>query len=188
MRNCQALHRSSEQTVITQHCSGLLNTRTIKWLVDDAWEVKVSIDGLRSVHDRLRLDPMGIGTFDRIERHVRTLSQKIPERFSTTSVLCKGPDSAQIFDGIAGLGVRTFEIIPAFATWESDVLPGVTEMARCRAFILDYARRLANSKEMPICTRFQTQLRLVLGIGNMRWALFYRCGTAGERITSAGFL
>ena len=69
----------------------LLDARIIRWLVADGWEVKVSLDGPRErYHDRFRTDGMGCGTYDRIERHVRTLSRKIPERFSTTSVLCKG--------------------------------------------------------------------------------------------------
>lgn len=159
----------------------LLDARIIKWLVDDAWEVKVSLDGPREVHDRFRRDGSGSGTFDRIERHVRTLSKKIPERFSTTSVLCKGSDPAQIFYEIAALGVRTMELVPVAAPRGAVFLPGATETNAYRAFILDYAKRVARSKEMPTCTRFQSQLRRVLGIGNMQIA----CG-AGRTLFAMG--
>lgn len=159
----------------------LLNARIIQWLVADGWEVKVSLDGPREVHDRFRTDGMGRGTYDRIERHVRTLSKKIPERFSTTSVLCKGSDPARILHEIAGLGVRTLEIVPAAAPPGAPFLPGETEIDHYRAFILAYAKSVAKSKEMPTITRFQTQLRRVLGIGNRQIA----CG-AGRTLFAVG--
>jgi uncharacterized protein len=159
----------------------LLNARIVRWLVADGWEVKVSLDGPREFHDRFRTDGMGHGTYDRIERHVRALSKKIPERFSTTSVLCQGSDPSRIFQEITGLGVRALEIVPAAAPPGAPFLPGETEIDHYRAFILAYAKRVAKSREMPTITRFQTQLRRVLGIGNRQIA----CG-AGRTLFAVG--
>jgi uncharacterized protein len=159
----------------------LLDARTLRWLAADGWEVKVSLDGPREVHDRFRMDGLGSGTYDRIERHVRTLSRKIPERFSTTSVLCKGSDPAHIFHAIAGLGVRTMEIVPAAAPPGAAFLPGETEMEGYRAFILAYAKKAAKYRQIPVLTRFQTRLRRVLGIGNQQIA----CG-AGRTLFAVG--
>lgn len=144
----------------------LLNRRIDKWLVDDGWEVKVSLDGRRADHDRFRTDAKGGGTYDRIKRHVRWLADKIPDRFSTTAVLCKGSDPARIFSGKAALGIRSMEFVPVAAQLGSPLLPGEQELNAYRTFIHNYAKKVAKKKDAPICIRFQTQLRRVLGIGN----------------------
>lgn len=144
----------------------LLDDRIIKWLVEDGWEVKVSLDGRRADHDRYRTDVKGCGTYDRIKRQVRRLADKIPDRFSTTAVLCKGSDPARIYAGKAALGVRSMEFVPVAAPPGSSLLPGEKEMNAYRDFIQDHAKKLAKKKNMPTCIRFQTQLRRALRIGN----------------------
>ena len=44
----------------------LLDSRITKWLIDDAWEVKVSLDGPRVIHARFRRDSHGRGTCERV--------------------------------------------------------------------------------------------------------------------------
>lgn len=158
-----------------------LNRRTIQWLVDDAWEVKVSLDGPREVHDQFRRGRNGKGTYARIERDVRTLSSKIPERLSTTSVLCKGTDPAKVFYAIARLGVRRIDLVPAAAPRDSSFLLGEADLNEYRRFTLDYAKKLAKGRGMPVSIRFRKRLQRVLGLGNSQVA----CG-AGRTFFAVG--
>lgn len=159
----------------------LLDSQITKWLIDDAWEVKVSLDGPREIHDRFRRDSNGRGTFDRIRRQVINLLKKIPERVSTTAVLCKGSDPEQIYNEIAGLGVRTIELVPLAIHKDSPFIPGETEVEKYREFIFSYAERAVKSGDMPVITRFQTRLKRVMGIGNRQVACW-----AGRRFFAAG--
>ncbi len=159
----------------------LLDDSIMDWLIKDGWNVKISIDGGAQVHDMYRVDKKGKGTFTRIEKAVRTLAEKIPERFTTTSVLCRGTDPAKVFYEIASLGVGRIELVPVAAASPSPLSLREEDLAAYRHFIFDYARRSADGEKLPVHIRFQKRLQKVLGYGNTR----IPCG-AGRNFIAAG--
>ena len=80
------------------------------------------------------------GTFRRIERHVKDLASRMPESFSTTSVLCRGTDPQRVFFDIATLGVRRIELVPVAVSGSSNLSLMDEDMAAYGIFIADYAR------------------------------------------------
>lgn len=146
----------------------LLNDEIIGWLVEDEWDVKVSLDGGEATHDHNRVNPDGSGTYRIIEKHVQTLAKAIPERFSTTSVLCHGTDPSEVFNSIADLGVRSIEIVPVAAPPGSDIKLNEDDLERYKLFVLDHAQKLAHGEDYPSLISFRKRLQRVLGYGNTR--------------------
>ncbi len=144
----------------------LLSDALDEELVAGGWSVKVSLDGSEEDHNRCRRDKDGRGTFRRIERHVKDLARRMPESFSTTSVLCRGTDPQRVFFDIASMGVRRIELVPVAATGSSNLSLTDEDMAAYGIFIADYARRLAAGEDLPTNIRFQKRLQKVLGYGN----------------------
>ncbi len=153
----------------------------IRWLIDEGWNVKISIDGGAEIHDRYRVDREGRGTFRRIERAVRTLSMEIPERFSTTSVICRGTDPRQVFYDIAAMGVKRIELVPVAAPHSSHLTLCEDDLVAYRRFIFDYVQRIARGEDVPTHIRFQKRLQRALGYGNTR----VPCG-AGRNFLAIG--
>jgi len=147
-----------------------LTSQIVKWLVHGGWEVKVSMDGPREVHDRFRRGADGSGTYAKIEENVRVLASLIPDRFSTTSVLCKGTDPGEAFYGIARLGVRKIELVPVAAPENSAFSLGGKDIIADRRFLLDYAKKAARSRAPSVNIRFRKRLQRVLGLGNSQVA------------------
>jgi uncharacterized protein len=158
-----------------------LTPRIIKWLAEGGWEVKVSLDGPEEIHNRFRRMGNGRATYAKIERNVRTLSSIIPDRFSTTSVLCKDTDPAQVFYGIAGLGVRRIELVPVASRENAPFLLDVKDFEAYRRFIREYAKKAARSRSLPMNIRFRKRLQRVVGFGNSQIA----CG-AGRNFFAVG--
>ncbi len=57
----------------------------------------------------------GEGTYHTIKTAVNQLAKDMPERFSTTSVLCHGTDPKDVFYAIASMGVKRIEMVPIAA-------------------------------------------------------------------------
>jgi uncharacterized protein len=162
----------------------LLNYSIMSWLIDDHWNLKISIDGGIEVHDRYRVDKKGNGTFRKIEQAVRFLSEKIPMRFSTTSVLCHGTDPAQVFYSIASLGVKKIELVPVATPQPSPYALDLDDLLAYRRFIFNYAQRILKGENVPINIHFKKRLQKTLGYGNTRvncWAgrSFFSAGPDG---------
>lgn len=158
-----------------------LSETIICQLIEDGWNIKISIDGGIDIHDHYRVDKRGRGTFKRIEQTVRTLAAKIPEQFSTTSVLCHGTDPQQVFYAIASMGVRKIELVPVAAPYSSPFALHEDDLAAYRYFIFDYAQRIARGENIPIHIRFLKRLQKVLGYYNTRIS----CG-AGRNFIATG--
>jgi uncharacterized protein len=159
----------------------MLNDSIVQDLIDGGWNIKVSIDGPEAVHDLYRRDKSGRGTYKKIESHVRYMAMQIPERFSTTSVLCRSVDPAQVFYDIASLGVRRIELVPVAVPGSSPLSLTSEDMLAYRDFITDYAKRLAAGEDLPIHIRFHKRLQRVLGYNNA----CIPCG-AGRNFLAAG--
>lgn len=150
--------------------NGTLADVTVRnWLVASGWHVKVSLDGPRLVHDRWRVTRKGAGTFEQVAEAVADLAARMPERLSATAVLCRGADPAEVFEAIAGLGVRRIELVPV-AHRDTAILPGRDDVRRYERFVDAYARRWSDAEtdDVPTLVRFETRVRRVLGYDTQR--------------------
>ncbi len=179
-RNLAAAHHLQVSLHITTNGT-LLTEEICTWLLEEGWRVKVSLDGTASIHDENRKDRQGRGTYHTIETYVRMLARKRPEQFSTTSVLCHGTDPAEVFYGIARLGVKTIEIVPVAALIPSPLVLTEEDTTLYRRFLSDYVEKIARGVRMPLLTRFIKRLHEVMGYNNSRVA----CG-AGRTFLAVG--
>ena len=145
-----------------------INNQVIDWLVEDQWNVKVSIDGDQMVHDKNRKYKSDRGTYCEVSKAVTVLAQKIPEKFSTTSVLCRGVDPSKVFYHLASLGVKRIELVPVATAKDSILELSKSDLEAYRRFIADYAQKLADGKMVPLNIRFHNRLLRVLGFKNNR--------------------
>ncbi len=158
-----------------------LNNEIIDWLIADRWNVKISIDGDKGIHDMNRKYKSDRGTYDEVSEAVTVLAKKIPDRFSTTSVLCGGTDPSRVFYHIASLGVKRIELVPVAATKDSSLQLSKSDVESYRKFIADYVQKLADGQPVPINIRFHNRLLRVLGYKNNRTP----CG-AGRNFFASG--
>lgn len=160
--------------------NGLLLTDEIcDWLIQDGWRVKVSLDGPQYIHDQNRKDIQGQGTYEKIEKYIKRLSE-IPT-FSTTSVLCHGTDPKKVFYGIAALGVQNIEVVPVAVVHPSPLGLTDNDIHKYNAFVSDYVQRLAAGESLPYLIRFMNRLQRVMGYNNNR----IPCG-AGRTFLAVG--
>lgn len=132
------------------------------WLVASGWHVKVSLDGPQPIHDRWRVTPSGTGTFEPVSAVVADLARRMPERLSVTAVLCRGADPEQVFEAIAGLGVRRIELVPV-AHQDPAVLPDQQDVEGYERFLQRYVRRFRNEPAIPMLVRFQNCVQRAMG-------------------------
>lgn len=111
----------------------LADAPTRDWLVASGWQVKISLDGPPSIHDRWRVTGSGTGTYERVGPAVADLARRMPQRLSVTAVLCRGNDPFEVFAGIAALGVRRIELVPAVHA-DPAIAPGEEDAQRYADF------------------------------------------------------
>jgi uncharacterized protein len=179
----KAQHRSLSLYLTTN--GTCLNNQVLDWLIADQWNVKVSIDGNQGIHDENRKYKSGRGTYSEVSKAVAVLAQRIPEKFSTTSVLCRGADPSRVFYHIASLGVKRIELVPVAVAKDSILQLSKSDLESYRRFIEDYAQKLADGKTVPINIRFHNRLLRVLGYKNNRTPCgagrnFFAYGPTGE--------
>jgi uncharacterized protein len=145
----------------------LVDDYVADWLAATGWRIKVSIDGPRSIHDRYRVGRGGEGTYDKVAAAIRRLLERCPERVSVAAVLCHGTDPAEVFEAIAGLGVRRIEFVPV-AHHDRRLWPSLADLHAYREFIRDYAAALVRdgAEPHPMLVRFEECVRRVMGCGN----------------------
>ncbi|MCE7743681.1 MAG: SPASM domain-containing protein [Candidatus Heimdallarchaeota archaeon] len=150
--------------------NGLLITDEIyKWLIEDGWGIKISIDGNEQIHDRNRRDIHGQGTFQKIAKITKRFAKDIPDRFSATAVFCKDTNPAEIFNGIAELNVPRIEIVPVAVMKSSPLALTKNDLDKYRDFINNYAFQLVNDNQSkPILAQFIRRIQRVLGFKNKR--------------------
>jgi uncharacterized protein len=155
----------------------LLNETICNWLVADGWHVKISLDGNAQIHNHNR----GPETYAIIEKYVRFFAKTLPEKFSTTSVLCHGTDPSEVFNSIASLGVKRIEIVPVVAESPSPFLLQKDDITNYRTFISNYVKRIAKGEKVPVLIGFIKKLQRVMGLGNSRIS----CGAGRNFFTIA---
>ncbi len=158
-----------------------INREIIDWLEKGQWEVKVSIDGELKTHDHNRRYRTGRGTYRKVEEAVKILAERMPCKFSTTSVLCSGTDPSKVFYSIASLGVKSIELVPVAGPEGSALALKKGDLEAYGRFISDYAQRLACGEDLPTNIRFHNRVLRVMGYKNSR----VPCG-AGRNFFAAG--
>jgi uncharacterized protein len=145
-----------------------LNNEIIDWLIKDDWNVKISFDGDQETHNQNRKYKTGQGTYDKVSEAVEILAKKIPNKFSTTSVLCRGTDPSKVFYSIAAHGVKRIELVPVAMPQGSKLLLNRSDLLSYERFITDYVQKLASGEDVPVNIRFHNRFLRVLGYKNNR--------------------
>lgn len=117
----------------------LISDEIQDWLVTSGWNIKISLDGPKAIHDKWRVTPRGLGTFDSIADRVSYLSARVPERLSVTAVLCRENDPKDVFDSIAALNVPRIELVPV-AHSDNKILPTRDDIKRYQKFLKTYVQ------------------------------------------------
>lgn len=118
----------------------LMDEKIMDWLIASNWNIKISLDGSAAIHDRWRVLPGGEGTYERTVESLTYMAARIPDRVTAGAVICRGTDPAEVFETIASLGVRRFEMLPVAHTDES-IIPTSGDSENYRDFIMNYAAR-----------------------------------------------
>jgi uncharacterized protein len=132
-----------------------LDPATADWIAGAGWNVKISFDGPKAVHDRWRVAPDGTGTFDRVERAASGLAGRLGDRLTLNSVLCRGTDPFAVFEAVRATGARRMDFRPVAAA-NPDLCPDGADLVRYAAFISEYARtwRDGDDPSAPVLVRF----------------------------------
>lgn len=148
----------------------LINAAVGEWLASSGWNIKISLDGPKKIHDSFRITRDGTGTYFRISKNIKKLSEILKNRLSVTAVLCKGADPQRVFSEIAKLGVKKIELVPVVHNDES-FIPDEFDQAQYQFFVQRYAQTFIESKNIenvPILVRFAEKVLRVMGYNNLR--------------------
>jgi uncharacterized protein len=114
------------------------------------------------------VDASGKGTFDRIVGSLKVFAVEIPDRFSATAVLSPGNNPADVFEGIAALGVRRIELVPS-VSHDSSLTPKQSDIDCYVTFIDKYVESLLTAADdQPVLVRFENCMRRIMGYRNSR--------------------
>lgn len=146
----------------------LLTKEIIDWLVDDAWNIKISLDGGAEIHDRHRRDSAGLPTYSVIAEHVKTLALAVQENLIINTVLTRGTQSSRVFNEIAELGVKYIELLPVIQKSPSPLVQNEEDVEDYRAFLTQYVKRITRGENVPVLKNFLVRLYRVMGFDNKR--------------------
>ena len=92
----------------------LLTDEMKQFLVDEKFQIKVSLDGGRKTQDRIRKFHNGSGTYDVVAKNVKRLTAEAPERVYLQAVMTAyDMDEDQIADALRSLGTENALVGPA---------------------------------------------------------------------------
>jgi uncharacterized protein len=160
----------------------LVDQNTADWLAASKWDLKISFDGAKGVHDKWRVTTGGEGTYDRVAQAIANLAPKLGENLHVVSVLCRGTDPFDLFATVSELGARRMEIIPVVHA-DPEVLPNRSDLERYERFMFEYAGQFLGGEADPavILNRFELFVMRVMGYRN-QWLT---CG-AGRSYVGVG--
>jgi len=96
----------------------LINDEWAKFFKDHDFEVGISVDGMRDLHDKYRPFRNGKGTYDRVARNVGLLREiEVPLR--ALCVIHPEANGREVFDHIVSLGFQFIDFLPLIANWET---------------------------------------------------------------------
>ena len=95
--------------------NGTLLTEEMKqFLIDEKFQIKVSLDGGRKTQDRIRKFHNGSGTYDIVAKNVKKLTAEAPERVYLQAVMTAyDMDEDQIANELRSLGTENALVSPA---------------------------------------------------------------------------
>ena len=140
----------------------LLNEKICNWIICEGWNIRISIDGPASIHNKYR----GEGTYELIEKYLCYLAKKIPNRLWTTSVLCHGANFSKIFKHLANLKVKNIDFSPVISKPHSKLTLNNTDLINYRNFLQNYVYQIYKSKSQPVFNQFKNRILKVIGFGN----------------------
>jgi len=145
----------------------LLSEEIIDVLVRYDVGVSVSIDGPRAVHDRLRLDHRGRGSFDRVRAGIARLVARDDARPLLAGVLAvidPTSDPAEVYAALKETGSPSLDVLPRDGNWDQlpfgKQAPATTEYGRWLEGLLE--TYLADPNP-PSVRLLDDMLRLLLG-------------------------
>lgn len=95
----------------------LMPEETIRFLVDEEFQVKVSVDGNASVQNRLRNFHDGSDTYDVVAENVRKLAERSPDRVAVHATMTSfNLDGEAIVRDLNELGADHVELAPVVAS------------------------------------------------------------------------
>lgn len=80
------------------------------FFADFGFEVQVSVDGDRSIHDKYRRDHKGRGTYEKVLQTIDMLRTKPNLRLSTSSVITKNNNAKEVHDRLDGWGLENMKL------------------------------------------------------------------------------
>ena len=123
-RICQTfrgLLAGAVEPILTTQTNGvLLDERIIEVIVKHDVSVSVSIDGVKTFHDRHRNDHRGRGSYDRVVAGIARLKRLAPNNLSgLLSVIDVESDPQETLDAIAAFGVTHVDFLLPHHNWDT---------------------------------------------------------------------
>ena len=165
--------------------NGTLLTEEMKqFLIDEKFQIKVSLDGGRNTQDRIRKFHNGSGTYDVVAKNVKKLTAEVPERVYLQAVMTAyDMDEDQIADELRSLGTENALVGPAVVSPDAPYSIREEHIPALKQQIYKRSRRalktILNSKESE---EFDPRIQKLLTRekschGCPRWqAVFGCCG------------
>lgn len=95
----------------------LMPEETIRFLIDEEFQVKVSVDGSASVQNRLRKFHDGSDTYDVVADNVRKLAERSPDQVAVHATMTSfNLDGEAIVKDLENLGAAHVELAPVVAS------------------------------------------------------------------------
>lgn len=142
----------------------LLDDRWIDFLKDSGFEVSISIDGPRHLNDRLRVDRMGRGSFDRVMQTIRSVqSAGLPLGVCVVISQSNAAYVNEIYDFLSAHKLP-FNIIPlnhSGAARANFVELGIEAAEYADAWIQMYDRWFDADDDYVLCTDFVLKTRAI---------------------------
>ncbi|MDE2698331.1 MAG: radical SAM protein, partial [Gemmatimonadota bacterium] len=120
----------------------LLTDEMKQFLVDEKFQIKVSLDGGRKTQDRIRKFHNGSGTYDVVAKNVKKLTAEVPERVYLQAVMTAYDlDEDQIADDLRSLGTENALIGPAVVSPDAPYAIGEEHIPVLKQQIYKRSRR-----------------------------------------------
>lgn len=105
---CEKHNIVSDYFIITNGYS--LNERQIEFFGRYNFEVQISVDGKKNIHDKYRRTHNNQGTFDRVWKNIARLEKNVGVRLSTSSVISKDNNASEVYDLMSELNLFNMKL------------------------------------------------------------------------------
>lgn len=99
----------------------LVTPEIARFFADHPFNIRVSCDGPREIHDRFRPMANGRASYPLVERGLRILLGVLPDRVTVNSVFCSGTRLIGLWQWAKSLGIRHYHAIKVGSAEKDDV-------------------------------------------------------------------